>query len=96
MNNEEKILSMLETIVADISVLKEGQAKLEEGQAKLEESQAKLEEGLDEVKQEIRDVQRELKQEINKTTAFLLDKLERRVDFKGWSAKQREKLKALS
>jgi len=50
MNNEEQILSLLETIVAgqsamreDISGLQQGQARLEEGQAKLEAGQAKLE-----------------------------------------------------
>jgi len=52
MNNEDKILSMLENLTAsvklmqgDISELKQGQAKLEQGQAKLEQGQAKLEQG---------------------------------------------------
>ncbi len=43
MNNEEKILSILEIIQEDVSQLKAGQAKLEAGQAKLEAGQARLE-----------------------------------------------------
>ena len=49
MTNEEKILSLLTGMQADISGLKEGQAKLEAGQAKLEAGQAKLELRLDDL-----------------------------------------------
>lgn len=44
MNNEEKILSMLETIVVKVDKLEAGQAKLEEGQTKLEKRLSKVEE----------------------------------------------------
>jgi hypothetical protein len=43
MNSEEKILSILETLVAKVDKLEAGQAKLEAGQAKLEAGQGKLE-----------------------------------------------------
>ena len=46
MNNEEKILQILEVMQADISGLKQGQAKLEQGQAKLEQKVDTLEERL--------------------------------------------------
>lgn len=45
MNNEDRILSLLEKLVSEVTELKAGQAKLEAGQAKLEASQAKLEAG---------------------------------------------------
>jgi len=44
-NNEEKILAMLENMQGDIQSLKQGQAKLEQGQAKLEQRQAELGQG---------------------------------------------------
>ena len=59
MNNEEKILTVLErqgailedlsatvgTLAVKVGKLEQGQAKLEQGQAKLEQGQAKLEQG---------------------------------------------------
>lgn len=45
MNNEERILSMLEQLTSDVAGLKAGQAKLESGQSKLESGQSKLEDG---------------------------------------------------
>ena len=38
MNNEEKILAILEAVQADISDLKAGQAKLEAGQAEIKQT----------------------------------------------------------
>ena len=45
MNNEEKILSALDTLVLGINTLAASVNKLENGQAKLENGQAKLENG---------------------------------------------------
>ena len=56
MNNEDKILSMLETMQTSINDLKQGQTKLEQGQAKLEQGQAKLEQDVQELKELKQDV----------------------------------------
>lgn len=42
MNNEEKILALLETMQSDIADLKAGQAKLETGLAQLEAGQKRI------------------------------------------------------
>ena len=55
MNNEEKILSILEAMQGDISELKAGQAKLEAGQAKLEAGQKQI-------RKDIHDIRFELKE----------------------------------
>ena len=72
MNNEEKILSLLETIVAgqsavqaDITGLKDGQAKLEANQAKLEANQAKLETNQAELKEIMVRFESELNQKVD-------------------------------
>ncbi|MFZ7104303.1 MAG: hypothetical protein ACOWWO_16830 [Peptococcaceae bacterium] len=52
MNNEEKILSMLENLTSTVSTLVTKVDKLEQGQAKLEQGQAKLERDLKEVKEQ--------------------------------------------
>ncbi|MDR1631237.1 MAG: hypothetical protein LBS36_13650 [Oscillospiraceae bacterium] len=51
MNNEEKILFVLENLTAKVDKLEAGQAKLEAGQAKLEAGQAKLEAKVDRLEQ---------------------------------------------
>ena len=43
MNNEEKILALLEQVISDVSELKQGQSKLEQSQSKLETRLDKLE-----------------------------------------------------
>ncbi|MDR1559397.1 MAG: hypothetical protein LBS84_06815 [Clostridiales bacterium] len=45
MNNEEKILSMLDTLISKVDKLEAGQAALEAGQAALKSGQAALEAG---------------------------------------------------
>ena len=55
MSNEEKILSMLETLVSDVSELKQGQAKLEQGQEELKHEVSKLKQGQTELKREVSD-----------------------------------------
>lgn len=47
MNNEEKILSALETLVSKIDKLEQGQAKLELGLAKLEQKIVGVDQKLD-------------------------------------------------
>jgi adenosyl cobinamide kinase/adenosyl cobinamide phosphate guanylyltransferase len=42
MNNEEKIISILETLVVKVDKLEQGQAKLEQRQAKLESEMVEL------------------------------------------------------
>ena len=74
MNNEEKILSMLD-------VLAQGQAKLVQGQAKLEQGQAKLEQGFAETNtrlDKLEQGQAKLEQGFAETNTRL-DKLEQRV-----------------
>ena len=63
MNNEERILSILEQMQTDISGLKEGQAetnqrltKLEQGQAMLEQGQAMLEQGQSRLETEVAEI----------------------------------------
>ena len=89
MNNEEKILSVLENLVTtvtqmqgDITDLKQGQAEMRQDIKSLQQGQIKLEE-------EIKNTKQELKEEIHKTSGFLIDEIERRVDFKSWFLKQK-------
>lgn len=46
MNNEDKILSVLETLVLKVEKLEAGQSKLEAGQVRLEAEQAKMAEDI--------------------------------------------------
>jgi len=83
MNNEEKILSLLETIVAgqsavqaDITGLKDGQAKLEANQAKLEANQAKLEANqakLETNQAELKEIMVRFESELNQKVDVLFD-----------------------
>ena len=54
MNNEEKILSLLETVVADVADLKQGQAKLEQGQAETNQRLDNLEKDVKVIKEDVR------------------------------------------
>ena len=53
MNNEEKILSMLEVLVTKVDKLEQGQGKLEQGYSKLEQGLVKLEQGQESTNQRL-------------------------------------------
>jgi hypothetical protein len=56
MNNEEKILQMLEIIVADINDLKKGQASLEKRPIVLEKGQKQLQSDVSSIKRDLKAV----------------------------------------
>ena len=93
MSGEERILAVLGEIQKDINDLKKGQAGVEKGLTKLERELKKVRA---EFKTELKKVRVEFKTEIHKSTGFLLDEIDRRVDFEGWTARQKEKLLAKS
>ena len=112
MNNEEKILSMLEALTQGQSEtnqritetnqrlddfqtqtnqrLDETNKRIADTNQRLDEFQTQTNQRFDKLEKEIKTVKRELTNEIHKTSDFLLDELERRVDFEGWSARQRK------
>ena len=61
MNNEEKILSALETLTATVIQMDGRLDKLEQGQAKLEQGQAKLEQGQARLEAKIKDIDLNIK-----------------------------------
>ena len=89
MNNEEQIISMLqtltttvETLVNKVDKLEAGQAKLEEGQAKLEASQTKLEAGQTEIIHEVKAIREQTQDlvEFQAETRLNLGKISKKLD----------------
>ena len=61
MNNEEKILTILEQMTGDIAELKQGQAKLEQGQLEIRKDVHQLQQGQKEIRKDIKQLKLEMK-----------------------------------